>query len=60
MQQIELLLSHLQHDVDKLNEALTEQHLRLESLVREFEQHRSTFEETAPPRDPEAERPPHY
>jgi SlyX protein len=59
--QVEVLLSHLQHDVDKLNEVLIEQQAQidvLKQLVRKVESVVDQIPE--PPLDPEQERPPHY
>ena len=59
--QVEMLLSHLQHDVDKLNEALIAQQSQIEDLEQKIVKLTSIVE-TLPeePRDPAEERPPHY
>lgn len=58
---IELLLMHLQHDVDQLSKVLLDQQGELDSLRRAMDQLASVVEhDNAEPRSPEEERPPHY
>jgi uncharacterized coiled-coil protein SlyX len=59
--QVESLLSHLQHDIDKLNDALIDQQRQvdeLRTLVLKLESAVEQFPDS--PRDPREERPPHY
>lgn len=59
--QVESLLSHLQHDVDKLNEALIEQQQQIEDLRKLVSKVESDVQQIPDsPRDPREERPPHY
>lgn len=59
--QVEMLLSHLQHDVDKLNAALIEQQTQIEGLSRLVSKVEAVVDQMPePPRDPGEERPPHY
>jgi SlyX protein len=58
---LELLLSHLQYDVDKLNDALISQQSQIDELRQTFSKMQSVVEHLPePPRDLEQERPPHY
>jgi len=59
--QVESLLSHLQHDVDKLNGALIEQQQQIEDLRKLISKLEADVEQIPDtPRDPREERPPHY
>ena len=59
--QVETLLSHLQHDVDKLNEALIAQQSQIDDLQQKIVKLTSIVEALPEePRDPAEERPPHY
>ncbi len=60
LQQIEALLSHLQHDLDKLNEVMAVHQGRLQQLSAEYERMQAALEEPLPLPDPEQDRPPHY
>lgn len=58
---LELLLSHLQYDVDKLNDALISQQSQIDQLRQSLSKMESVIEHLPePPRDPQQERPPHY
>jgi uncharacterized coiled-coil protein SlyX len=60
---IELLLTHLQHDVDQLHEALVGYRSDLDSLRHEIAKLHGQVErlEVGPEaRDPKLEKPPHY
>ena len=58
---LELLLSHLQYDVDKLNEALIGQQSQIDALRQMLSKMETLIEHLPePPRDLEQERPPHY
>jgi uncharacterized coiled-coil protein SlyX len=58
---IEMLLSHLQHDIDKLHEALISQQSQIDGLRRLLARWEASLEELPlPPTDPAADRPPHY
>ena len=58
---IETLLSHLQHDVDKLNEALISQQTEINGLSRSLHKLESAVDQIPqPPENPLDERPPHY
>lgn len=59
--QVEVLLSHLQHDVDKLNAVLIEQQAQIDQLLQRVLKAESLVDQTPEvPRDLAAERPPHY
>ncbi len=58
---IETLLSHLQHDVDKLNEALISRQTEISELNRQLTKLTSAVDQIPqPPDNPLDERPPHY
>ncbi|MCA9077310.1 MAG: SlyX family protein [Planctomycetaceae bacterium] len=58
---IEILLSHLQHDIDKLNEALISQQGQIDEIRASISRVESEVEQLAvPPSDPVDEKPPHY
>jgi uncharacterized coiled-coil protein SlyX len=58
---LELLLSHLQYDVDKLNEVLISQQAQIDALRQSLAKVESVMEHLPEsPRDLEQERPPHY
>ncbi len=58
---IEILLSHLQHDVDKLNEALIAQQTEIREVRRSLRRVESEVDLMGQlPSDPLDERPPHY
>jgi uncharacterized coiled-coil protein SlyX len=58
---MEMLLSHLQHDIDKLSEAVAAKQAEIAILRAGLANLCGALEqEPEPPRDPEAERPPHY
>lgn len=58
---LELLLSHLQYDVDKLNDALISQQSQIDELHQRLAKMQSVIEHLPEsPRDLEQERPPHY
>lgn len=58
---LELLLSHLQYDVDKLNEALIGQQSQIDALGQMLSKMETVIEHLPEPsRDLEQERPPHY
>lgn len=58
---IEILLSHLQHDIDKLNEALISQQAQIDEIRTSISRVESEVEQLAvPPSDPIDEKPPHY
>ena len=58
---IEMLLSHLQHDIDKLNEALIFQQSEIDGLRRSLARIEAAVDELPlPPTDPTHDRPPHY
>ncbi|MBX3438165.1 MAG: SlyX family protein [Planctomycetaceae bacterium] len=58
---IEVLLSHLQHDVDKLNDALISQQGTIDELRRSLVKLESQVDQMPfPAQDPLDERPPHY
>lgn len=59
--QIEMLLSHLQHDIDKLNEALISQQTQIDEINTSISRVESEVEQLAvPPSNPLDEKPPHY
>ncbi|MGD9855731.1 MAG: SlyX family protein [Planctomycetaceae bacterium] len=61
LENIEVLLSHLQHDIDKLNDALISQQAEIVDLKRSLLKLESTVDQFPPPlQDPLDERPPHY
>ena len=58
---IEMLLSHLQHDIDKLNEAFMTQDAEIDELKRSLARlEAAVVQIPQPPDDPLDERPPHY
>ena len=58
---VEMLLSHLQHDIDKLNEALISQQAQIDGIQRSISRVESEVEQLAvPPSNPLDEKPPHY
>jgi SlyX protein len=59
---LELLLTHLQHDVEQLNAVVIAQQQELERLQRSLGKLQDRFDQSAEPepRDPLQERPPHY
>ena len=60
---LEIRVMELQHDVESLSDVLLEQRKELDQLQRvliRFEARLETMGEAEPPRDPAAERPPHY
>ena len=58
---IELLLMQLQHDMEQLNKALIDQQADVDSVKRTLDRLAATVDDnTAEPRSPEDERPPHY
>ena len=58
---IETLLSHLQHDMDTLNEALISQQAEIDGLNQLLGKLKSTVDQIPqPPENPLDERPPHY
>ncbi len=58
---IEMLLSHLQHDVDKLSEALILQHSEMKNIRTSISKVESEVEQLGvPPSNPVDEKPPHY
>jgi uncharacterized coiled-coil protein SlyX len=58
---LELLLSHLQYDVDKLNAALISQQAQIDELRQSLSKVQGVLEHLPEtPRDLEQERPPHY
>ena len=60
---LESALAHLQHDIDSLNQSLTEHFRRLQSFETRFtriEHEIQTMAEGPEIRDPGSERPPHY
>lgn len=59
--QVETLLSHLQHDVDKLNDALIGQQSQIDDLKQLISKVQSLVDNLPDePREPAEERPPHY
>ncbi|AMV19115.1 SlyX family protein [Planctomyces sp. SH-PL14] len=58
---VESLLMHVQYDVEQLNKAVLGQQAEIARLRTELMRFRSEFEDHAvAPRDPAAEKPPHY
>ena len=60
---IETAMANLQHDVEELNNSLTEHFRRLQNFEQRFtriEHEMSTLAEGPDGRDAESERPPHY
>lgn len=60
---IETAMAHLQHDVEELNQSLTEHFRRLQNFEQRFtriEHEISSLTEGPDGRDAESERPPHY
>ena len=63
LQKLELSLMHLQNDYDQLNEVVIDQANRLELLQRSISKltdRVAQSKQPTEPRDPEAEKPPHY
>lgn len=61
LEQIEILLSHLQHDIDRLNEALISQQTEIVELKRSLLKLEAAVDQIPhTPHDPLDERPPHY
>ena len=61
--EVEFLLTHLQRDLDALNQVVLEQRAeieRLQSLVSRFEHRIGNLEADPEVRDPGEERPPHW
>lgn len=59
--QVETLLSHLQHDVDKLNEALINQQSQIDEVRQLITKVEAVIDQLPEPEpDPAHERPPHY
>ncbi|MEZ6045416.1 MAG: SlyX family protein [Planctomycetaceae bacterium] len=60
--ELEMLFTHLQHDVQQLNEVVLQQRQQLERLQKVNEQLQQHIEELENPevRNPQEERPPHY
>ncbi|MCA9041657.1 MAG: SlyX family protein [Planctomycetaceae bacterium] len=60
--ELETLFTHLQHDVQQLNQVILEQQKQLDALHKKNEQLLQHIEELEKPeeRDPLQERPPHY
>jgi uncharacterized coiled-coil protein SlyX len=58
---LESLLMHLQYEVEQLNKVLLDQRGEIDQFRRELRRFRETAEEQPEgPRDPAAEKPPHY
>ena len=60
---IESALAHLQHDIEQLNQSLTEHFRRLQNFEQRFTRIEHEIEvlgESPESRDPESEKPPHY
>jgi len=58
---VESLIAHLQYDIDQLSRTVVEQQAEIAMLKGELRRFRSDFDQLpAPPRDPAAEKPPHY
>ena len=58
---VESLIAHLQYDIDQLSRTVVEQQSEIAFLKGELRRFRSDFDQQpAPPRDPIAEKPPHY
>ena len=60
---VELLLTHLQHDLEQLSQVVFRQQAELDSLRKELTTLDSrvvTLAENPEIRDPQAEQPPHY
>jgi uncharacterized coiled-coil protein SlyX len=63
LQNLELSLMHLQNDYDQLNEVVIDQAKRLDQLQRSIAKLTDQVQASKQPdepRDPEAEKPPHY
>ena len=63
LQKLELSLMHLQNDYDQLNEVVIDQANRLELLqlsISKLTDQVAQSKQPTEPRDPEAEKPPHY
>lgn len=60
---VEMMLTHLQHDVEQLNEALTDHFRRLQTFEDRFQRIEHDLESLSDDpekRDINAEKPPHY
>ena len=60
---VESTMAHLQHDIEQLNEALTDHFRRLQSFEDRFtriEHNLESLADGAEERNPEDEKPPHY
>lgn len=60
---LELIITHLQHDLDQLNTALIEQQRQIDLLTRSLERINERIDglqEGDEERSPQTERPPHY
>lgn len=60
---VESAMAHLQHDIEQLNDALTEHFRRMQSFEERFskiEHNLESLAENPEVRSPEAEKPPHY
>lgn len=60
---VELLLTHLQHDLDQLSQVVFRQQAELDALRKELttlDSRVGTLTEGPETRDPQAEKPPHY
>lgn len=60
---VETMLTHLQHDIEQLNAALTDHFRRLQSFEDRFQRIEHDLESLADgpeERDPQSEKPPHY
>lgn len=60
---LEMLLAHLQQDVEQINESLTHQLQRMQEMNQRFqriERELELLQEPMEQRSPEDEKPPHY
>ena len=60
---VELLLTHLQHDFEQLSQVVFRQQAELDTLRKELttlDSRIGTLSESPEARDPQAEKPPHY
>lgn len=63
MTELELLFTHLQHELQQMNEVIIEQHREIAGLhekIQELTNQVHSLEEPAEVRNPELEKPPHY
>lgn len=61
--ELELLVTHLQHDLDALNGAMIGQQKQIDALERviaRLDDRVKRLDDEEEPRDPVAEKPPHY